>query len=139
MFGLGLVEAIQDSTIVRTLRPSLRAAVGISGIPNRSTNDGTITRFGWKVQNKSLSIFLGEAYNVEMGVTNDVFPTSTEEAPNHTMGNNQPNDITRTDLDDSRNQALKQSATHSAGRGWSSRSSCSNWRPHSQPRFHKNA
>ena len=48
-------------------------------MPNRSGNDGTITRFGWKAQNKSVVIFAGEAYNVEMGVTNDVFPTSTDE------------------------------------------------------------
>jgi CxxC motif-containing protein (DUF1111 family) len=32
-----------------------------------------ITRFGWKAQNKSLEIFAGEAYNVEMGVTNELF------------------------------------------------------------------
>jgi len=29
-------------------------------------NDGTSTRFGWERQNKSLMIFAGEAYNVEM-------------------------------------------------------------------------
>ena len=33
----------------------------------------TITRFGWKAQNKSLETFAGEAYNVEMGVTNELF------------------------------------------------------------------
>ena len=32
---------------------SSRAALGIAGMPNRSGNDGTITRFGWKAQNKS--------------------------------------------------------------------------------------
>ncbi|MBV9180270.1 MAG: thiol oxidoreductase, partial [Acidobacteria bacterium] len=30
-------------------------------------------RFGWKAQNKSLHIFSGEAYNVEMGITNELF------------------------------------------------------------------
>ena len=76
-FGLGLIEAIQDLTILNNSAStaSLRAPLGIGGIPNRSGNDGTITRFGWKAQNKSLTIFAGEAYNVEMGVTNDVFPT----------------------------------------------------------------
>jgi CxxC motif-containing protein (DUF1111 family) len=53
---------------------SLKQSLGISGHPNISGNDGTITRFGWKAQNKSLEIFAGEAYNVEMGVTNELFP-----------------------------------------------------------------
>src|SRR6185295_7314642 len=38
-----------------------------------SGNDGTVTKFGWKAQNKSLLIFAGEAYNVEQGVSNEVF------------------------------------------------------------------
>jgi CxxC motif-containing protein (DUF1111 family) len=45
----------------------LKRRLGISGHPNVSGNDGTITRFGWKAQNKSLVMFSGEAYNVEMG------------------------------------------------------------------------
>lgn len=108
MFGLGLIEAIQDRTILSasSATASLRAALGIGGIPNRSGNDGTITRFGWKAQNKSLAIFAGEAYNVEMGVTNDVFPTARDEAPNCNKGVNEPNDITRTDANDSRNQGF---------------------------------
>ncbi len=61
--------------------------MGILGRPNRhgpgrantSGNDGSITRFGWKAQNKSLTIFAGEAYNVEQGVTNELFPTEREE------------------------------------------------------------
>ena len=61
--------------------PPLRAPLGITGHPNRSGNDGTITRFGWKAQNKSITIFAGEAYNVEMGITNEAFPTATEEDP----------------------------------------------------------
>jgi len=42
---------------------------------NRNGNDGTIARFGWKAQNKSLLLFSGEAYNVEQGVTNELFQT----------------------------------------------------------------
>ncbi len=107
-FGLGLIEAIQDSTILShsASTASLRASLGIGGIPNRSGNDGTITRFGWKAQNKSLAIFAGEAYNVEMGVTNDVFPTARDETPACNAGINEPNDITRTDTSDMRNQAF---------------------------------
>src|SRR5215467_16356601 len=62
-FGLGLIEAIQDLTILNNSAKtaSLRALFGIGGFPNRSGNDGTITRFGWKAQNRSLAIFAGEA------------------------------------------------------------------------------
>lgn len=48
---------------------------------NRNGNDGTITRFGWKAQNKSTLLFAGEAYNVELGVTNELFPNERDETP----------------------------------------------------------
>jgi CxxC motif-containing protein (DUF1111 family) len=76
VFGLGLIEAISDYTILHSfaLTAPLRAPLGILGSPNRSGNDATITRFGWKAQNKSGLMFAGEAYNVELGVTNELFP-----------------------------------------------------------------
>jgi CxxC motif-containing protein (DUF1111 family) len=75
-FGLGLVENTPDSTLKANLAATAaaRAALGIGGEFNTSGNDGTITRFGWKAQNKSLLIFSGEAYNVEQGVSNEAFP-----------------------------------------------------------------
>src|SRR6185295_3545218 len=74
-FGAGLIEAISDKTIAdNELLTPVKIALGIGGHANRSGNDGTITRFGWKAQNKSLMIFSGEAYNVEQGITNDLFP-----------------------------------------------------------------
>jgi CxxC motif-containing protein (DUF1111 family) len=108
LFGLGLIEAIQDATIMNNpaSTAALRASLGIGGMPNRSGNDGTITRFGWKAQNKSVTIFASEAYNVEMGVTNDLFPTSTDETGACSDGKNEPNDITRTELTDTRNQGF---------------------------------
>jgi CxxC motif-containing protein (DUF1111 family) len=48
---------------------------------NRSANDGTISRFGWRAQNKSLLIFSSEAYNVEMGISNQLFPQERDETP----------------------------------------------------------
>jgi CxxC motif-containing protein (DUF1111 family) len=76
VFGAGLIEAIDDGTILanKGANAAQKAALGIAGHENRSGNDGSLTRFGWKAQNKSLTIFAGEAYNVEQGVTNDVFP-----------------------------------------------------------------
>ena len=57
----------------------MRRTLGIGGRFNTNGNDGTITRFGWKAQNKSLLIFSGEANNVEVGVTNELFPQEREE------------------------------------------------------------
>ena len=77
-FGLGLIEAIADATIEANVKKA--KPFGISGSVNRNGNDGTVTRFGWKAQNKSLVIFSGEAYNVEQGVTNELFPDERGES-----------------------------------------------------------
>src|ERR1700744_2413861 len=81
LFGLGLIEAIQDKAIVANMNASASAKRlrGIAGHPNRVPNNGTISRFGWKAQNASINMFAGEAYNVEMGITNDLFPVSRNE------------------------------------------------------------
>jgi CxxC motif-containing protein (DUF1111 family) len=96
VFGVGLIESIPDSEILKnqaSAAPS-KQALGIRGRPNvlltgnsisgqvnRNGNDGTIGRFGWKGQNKSMMIFAGEAYNVEMGISNLAFPTERDETP----------------------------------------------------------
>jgi CxxC motif-containing protein (DUF1111 family) len=90
LFGAGLIEQIPDATILANLATTAvhAQARGIHGKVNRQSitgttnlngNDGTITRFGWKAQNKSLLLFAGEAYNVEMGVTNELFQTERDE------------------------------------------------------------
>src|SRR5262249_36055274 len=95
VFGAGLIEAIPDSAILANMagEQAARGAMGItehpnrqgpghvhtSGNPNIGANDDSITRFGWKAQNKSLLMFSGEAYNVEQGVTNELFPTERDE------------------------------------------------------------
>src|SRR5438132_4837937 len=73
VFGLGLVENIDDSALLANTKNNNVNNVGISGTHNHNGNDGTIARFGWKAQNKSLLLFSGEAYNVEMGITNEIF------------------------------------------------------------------
>jgi hypothetical protein len=109
MSGLGLIDSIQDREILAHQAATVdqRAELGIAGHPNRSGNDGTITRFGWKAQNKSITMFAGEAYNVEMGITNELFPQAKEEDPNcNGPEKPEPNDVTRTANDDSFNQAF---------------------------------
>ncbi len=83
LFGLGLVENTPDSTLQANLAATrlARDALGIGGRFNRNGNDGTITKFGWKAQNKSLRIFAGEAYNVEQGVSNEMFPNERSAVP----------------------------------------------------------
>jgi len=74
VFGAGLIENLDDSTLLANQAAQAGNIFGISGAFNRNGNDGTISRFGWKAQNKSLEIFAGEAYNVEMGISNEIFP-----------------------------------------------------------------
>ena len=76
-----------------------KVARGISGRENRNGNDGTITRFGWKAQNKSLELFAAEAYNVEQGVTSEIFNTERDETPG-CLFNATPEDRTGFDADD---------------------------------------
>ena len=72
-FGAGLMENIDDSTLLANAANN-SGSFGTSGTFQHNGNDGTISRFGWKAQNKSLMIFAGEAYNVEQGVSNEAFP-----------------------------------------------------------------
>ena len=96
-FGAGLIEMIPDSAIRANLsaNASQKAALGISGDVNRNGNDGTITRFGWKAQNKSLLLFAGEAYNAEMGITNEIFQTERDETASCQFAP-VPNNVTNT-------------------------------------------
>jgi CxxC motif-containing protein (DUF1111 family) len=110
-FGTGLMEMIPDAAIVanQASNTSLKQSLGIKGKPNfhvagrtitgmtnNNGNDGTIARFGWKAQNKSLLLFSGEAYNVEMGITNELFQTEREEKAACQFAK-VPNDVTNTD------------------------------------------
>jgi len=96
VFGAGLIEQIPDAAIAANQASNLsqKQALGIkgkanfhvagrtvTGMTNNNGNDGTISRFGWKAQNKSLLLFSGEAYNVEMGITNELFQTERDETP----------------------------------------------------------
>src|SRR2546421_3639728 len=77
LFGLGLVDAVPDNTLI-----ALSAFEGIfypatSGQPshliNADNGEPAIGRFGWKAQVPTLHVFSGDAYLNEMGVTNPSF------------------------------------------------------------------
>ncbi|AIE85585.1 hypothetical protein OP10G_2217 [Fimbriimonas ginsengisoli Gsoil 348] len=75
LFGLGLVEAIPDATI---LAGAVAKADGVQGVANMVRNPDTgrteLGRFGWKAQVSTLHWFAGDAYLNEMGVTSPSFP-----------------------------------------------------------------
>jgi CxxC motif-containing protein (DUF1111 family) len=107
VFGAGLIEQIPDYGIRANAAAngSAKQALGIRGRPNHirvtgdlntNGNDGTISRFGWKAQNKSLLLFSGEAYNVEMGITNELFQTERDETEACWFAR-VPNDVTDTE------------------------------------------
>jgi CxxC motif-containing protein (DUF1111 family) len=100
VFGAGLIENIADATILANMsaNAALKQQLGISGHTNNSANDGSITRFGWKAQNKSLEVFSGEAYNVEIGVTNELFPNERANPPASCLMNPTPEDSTNFDM-----------------------------------------
>lgn len=84
-FGTGLIETISEETLLNNQQTAFNNNQGITGTFNHNGNDGTISRFGWKAQNKSLELFAGEAYNVEQGVTNEIF-TQERPLPGEDMG-----------------------------------------------------
>src|SRR6266496_1245934 len=102
--ALFVISGRKDSAIASNLAATAkgRTQLGIggrtnrrpTGSPNTSGNDGTMTRFGWKAQNKSLLIFAGEAYNVEQGITNEVFSQERDETTSCQFAT-VPNDTTK--------------------------------------------
>jgi CxxC motif-containing protein (DUF1111 family) len=98
VFGMGLMEQIEDRELIRNLTEGSagRAQLGISGRLNHNGNDGRVTRFGWKAQNISAIVFAGEAYNVEMGITNETFQIERDETP-ACQFSQLPNDVTNVD------------------------------------------
>jgi CxxC motif-containing protein (DUF1111 family) len=82
LFGLGLIEAISDFTIVADAL--LRKPDGVTGRPavvqDVATGQTRVGRFGWKAQVATILTFSGDAYLNEVGITNRLFPT--ENAPN---------------------------------------------------------
>jgi CxxC motif-containing protein (DUF1111 family) len=93
-FGEGFVENASEDILKNNLaaQGAVKSSLGIKGRFNTSGNDGTITKFGWKAQNKSMLMFSGEASNVEMGITNELF--TNERSNNGCATNATPEDNT---------------------------------------------
>jgi CxxC motif-containing protein (DUF1111 family) len=81
LFGLGLVDAVPDSTLVALSQLENIFFPATAGVPSHLVNVDTgqpaIGRFGWKAQVPTLHVFGGDAYLNEMGVTNPSFPSES--------------------------------------------------------------
>lgn len=68
LFGLGLIDAIPESTLLANADPEDADGDGISGRPS-FTDDGRIGRFGWKGSVPSIREFVRDAVAMELGMT----------------------------------------------------------------------
>lgn len=79
LFGAGLIEAIDDDTLIVLASRQAAGRDGVSGraaiITDRGTGQRRVGRFGWKAQHATLLAFGADAYRNEMGITNALFPT----------------------------------------------------------------
>jgi CxxC motif-containing protein (DUF1111 family) len=81
VFGLGLLEAVPEATIVGFADPDDRNRDGISGKANYVWNvreqRTTLGRFGWKANQPTLTQQNAAAFNGDMGVTSSLFPNES--------------------------------------------------------------
>jgi len=81
VIGLGLLEALDERTILAFADPSDADGDGVRGVPNWVKNPETgalhLGRFGWKASKASLRQQASDAALKDMGVTSVVFPSRT--------------------------------------------------------------
>ncbi|HXJ93184.1 MAG TPA: di-heme oxidoredictase family protein [Terriglobia bacterium] len=94
-FGDGYIEIIENTDILNNLNSNLaqKQAYGIGGAANIA-DDGSISRLGWKAQWRAILPAAGAEENVEMGVTNEMFPTETDQSNPSCVTNPVPEDYT---------------------------------------------
>lgn len=83
VFGLGLLEAIPEKTVLSWADEHDANGDGISGRPNYAWNPEKgvpeLGRFGWKANNSSIRMQSADAAFNDMGVTNPMFRELTSE------------------------------------------------------------
>jgi len=76
--GMGLIEAVDESTILALADPGDRDGDGVRGVPNWVANpeDGKVHlgRYGWKAAKATLRHQIGDALLKDMSITSPVFP-----------------------------------------------------------------
>lgn len=78
IIGLGLLEAIDESTILAFVDVSDSNGDGISGKPNYvfdvASNSQKLGRFGWKANQPNVRQQVAAAFGGDMGITTSLFP-----------------------------------------------------------------
>lgn len=79
VFGLGLLEAVPEDTILAHADPDDADGDGISGRPNRvwdvEAGAPRLGRFGWKANQPSLRQQAAGAFLGDVGITSSIFPS----------------------------------------------------------------
>lgn len=78
IIGLGLLEAIEEQTLLNLADPNDMDGDGISGRPNYvfdlATNKTVMGRFGWKANQPNVKQQVAAAFSGDMGITSVLFP-----------------------------------------------------------------
>jgi len=104
VIGLGLLEALDETTILGLADPDDANTDGIRGIPNWSIDPETgkrhLGRFGWKAGKGSIRHQAAGALLLDMGVTSPAFPTAAcqQGQPNCRAANSKPS-VSAAELD----------------------------------------
>mgnify|MGYP002859642576 CR=1 FL=1 len=97
VFGLGLIEAISESDILKHQDINDMDGDGISGkanyVYNPLTKNKELGRFGWKCGQPSLLLQSAGAFNEDMGITSFVFPVENSFGQTQYDGLNDENEI----------------------------------------------
>jgi CxxC motif-containing protein (DUF1111 family) len=94
LFGDGYIEMIENTDIINNLNANLtqKQALGIGGVA-QITDDGSVSRLGWKSQWRAILPAVGSEENVELGLTNEMFPTETNQTLTNCLTNPVPEDV----------------------------------------------
>ena len=78
VFGVGLLEAVEEATVLAHADPDDADGDGVSGRPNRvadaRTGGTSLGRFGWKANVPTVEQQTAGAFNGDIGITSEVFP-----------------------------------------------------------------
>ena len=92
VFGLGLLEAVPEATILAMTDEEDENGDGISGKANfvwdAQTNGLSLGRFGWKANQPTLLQQVASAYNDDMGVTTSLLPSENSNGQSQHDGRN---------------------------------------------------
>jgi CxxC motif-containing protein (DUF1111 family) len=85
MIGLGLLEAVPESTLQLLSDPDDKDGDGISGHANVVWNQVTgrmdVGRFGWKAEQPSVVLQSAAAFQGDIGITSTIFPGPQKDTP----------------------------------------------------------